>query len=93
MNKIIHNINWKGIVMGCCINDLRDKEVINVNDGKNIGTIIDANINDDGIINTLIIEQNKNLFSLNRESDIEVSWKDITKIGTDVILIKISSHE
>lgn len=75
------------------LSDLQTKNIINVNDGKNIGTIIDANINDDGIINTLIIEQNKNLFSLNRESDIEVSWKDITKIGTDVILIKISSHE
>ena len=75
------------------LSDLQTKNIINVNDGKNIGTIIDANINDDGIINTLIIEQNKNLFSLNRESDIEVSWKDITKIGTDVILIKINSHE
>ena len=75
------------------LSDLQTKNIINVNDGKNIGTIIDANINDDGIINTLNKEQNKNLFSLNRESDIEVSWKDITKIGTDVILIKISSHE
>lgn len=75
------------------LSDLQTKNIINVNDGKNIGTIIDANINDDGIINTLIIEQNKNLFSLNRESDIEVNWKDITKIGTDVILIKINSHE
>ena len=61
------------------LSDLQTKNIINVNDGKNIGT--------------LIIEQNKTLFSLNRESDIEVSWKDITKIGTDVILIKISSHE
>lgn len=75
------------------LSDLQTKNIVNINDGKNIGTIIDANITAEGTIETLVIETNKSLFSLNRESDIEVSWKDITKIGEDVILVKNPHHE
>ena len=75
------------------LSDLQTKNIVNINDGKNIGTIIDANITENGTVETLVIEANKNFFSLNRESDIEVNWKDITKIGEDVILVKPGSHE
>jgi len=53
-----------------------------------MGNIIDLDIKENGTIEALIIEQNKNIFSLNRESDTRVFWNDITKIGEDVILIK-----
>lgn len=79
--------------MNMRLSDLQTKNIVNINDGKNIGTIIDANITPEGTIETLVIETNKSLFSLNRESDIEVSWKDITKIGEDVILVKNPHHE
>lgn len=75
------------------LSDLQTKNIVNINDGKNIGTIIDANITENGAIETLIIETSKNFFSLNRESDIEVKWQDITKIGEDVILVKPGSYE
>lgn len=75
------------------LSDLQAKNIVNINDGKNIGTIIDANITPEGAIETLVIEANKSLFSLNRENDIEVNWKDITKIGEDVILVKNSQNE
>lgn len=75
------------------LSDLQTKNIVNINDGKNIGTIIDANITENGTVETLVIEANKNFFSLNRESDIEVRWQDITKIGEDVILVKPGSHE
>ena len=75
------------------LTDLQTKNIVNINDGKNIGTIIDANITENGTVETLVIEANKNFFSLNRESDIEVKWQDITKIGEDVILVKPGSHE
>lgn len=70
------------------LSDLQTKSIVSINDGKNIGSIIDANITEDGNIDTLVIETNKTFFSLNRESDIEVKWKEITKIGEDVILVK-----
>lgn len=75
------------------LSDLQTKNIVSITDGKNIGTIIDANITEDGVVEKLIIETNKNFFSLNRESDIEIKWKDITKIGEDVILVKIGQYE
>ncbi len=75
------------------LSDLQTKSIVSINDGKNIGNIIDANVTSDGTIESLVIEANKTLFSLNRESDTEINWKDITKIGEDVILVKISYHE
>ncbi len=75
------------------LSDLQTKSIVNVNDGKNIGSIIDANINNDGTIESLVIEANKTFFSLGRENDTEINWKDIAKIGEDVILVKISFHD
>ena len=75
------------------LSDWQTKSIVSVNDGKNIGNIIDANVTTDGTIESLVIEANKTFFSLNRENDTEINWKDITKIGEDVILVKISYHE
>lgn len=69
------------------LSDLQSKNIVNVADGKNIGNIIDVNIGLDGTIESLIIEASKSFFTLNRESDTEINWKDITKIGEDVILV------
>lgn len=70
------------------MSDLQAKKIINISTGKNMGNIIDADIKENGIIEGLIIEQNKNIFSLNRETDTRIYWNDITKIGEDVILVK-----
>lgn len=70
------------------LSDLQTKSIVSINDGKNIGSIIDANINNDGTIESLVIEGNKTFFSIGRENDTEINWKDITKIGEDVILVK-----
>lgn len=71
------------------LSDLQTKNIVNINDGKNVGSIIDANISEKGEIESLVIEPNKTFFSLNRETDTQIDWKDITKIGEDVILVKI----
>lgn len=70
------------------LSDLQAKKVISVLSGRNIGTIIDVKIKLDGTIESLIIEQNKGVFSLNREGGTKIMWSDITKIGEDVILVK-----
>lgn len=70
------------------LSDLQAKKIINITDGKNIGTIIDANVLENGSIESLVIESNKSLFSLNKEADTKIFWNDITKIGEDVILVK-----
>lgn len=70
------------------MSDLQSKKIINVSTGRNMGNIIDADIRENGTVEGLIIEQSKNIFSLNRESDTRIYWDDITKIGEDVILVK-----
>jgi YlmC/YmxH family sporulation protein len=74
------------------LSDLQSKDIVNVIDGKNIGNIIDVRINEvTGSIEALVIEPNKNFFSfMNRGTDTEINWKNITKIGEDVILVNIT---
>lgn len=74
------------------LSDLQSKDIVNVIDGKNIGNIIDVRINEEtGSIEALVIEPNKNFFSfMNRGTDTEINWKNITKIGEDVILVNIT---
>ena len=69
--------------------DLQSKNIVNVFDGKNVGSIIDANISNDGSIESLVIEANKKFLSFSKEEDMLVPWSDITKIGEDVILVNL----
>ena len=75
------------------LSDLQTKNVVNLKDGKNIGNIIDANINENGNIESLFLEVGKTFFSFNRDNDIEIKWQDINKIGEDVILVKPGNNE
>ena len=75
------------------LSDLQTKHIVNIRDGKNIGNIIDVNINNDGAIESLIIESGKTFFSINKDNDSEIRWKNITKIGEDVILINDNKEE
>lgn len=70
------------------MSDLQTKKIISISSGKNIGNIVDADIREDGTIESLIIDQNKSVFSFNREGDTKVFWNNITKIGEDVILVQ-----
>ena len=67
---------------------MQAKKIVSIVSGKNLGNIIDIEIGEDGKVNYLLIEQNKNIFSLNRDGDLKVFWPDITKIGEDVILVR-----
>ena len=70
------------------MSELQTKRIISVSSGKSIGNIIDAEILDNGRIESFIIDQNKSIFSLNRESDKRIYWDNISKIGEDVILVQ-----
>lgn len=75
------------------LSDLQNKNIVNVTDGRNIGSIIDVKIDEEsGNIKSFIIEPNKNffkIFSRGSNVDTEINWQSITKIGEDVILVKI----
>ena len=72
------------------LSDLQNKTVINVIDGKNIGNIIDLEINDDGTAMGLIVEKYKFLISsFSNKKELVIKWDQIKKIGEDVILVNI----
>ena len=73
------------------ISDLQKKDIINIHDGKIIGRIIDAEINEkDGSLDSLIVEKSKYMRSLfTTENDITIKFEQIKKLGSDVILIEI----
>jgi YlmC/YmxH family sporulation protein len=75
------------------LSELQNKKIINITDGKNIGNIIDINLYENGTIESLILETTKSFFFLNKETDRKIMWKDITKIGEDVILVKSNYNE
>lgn len=75
------------------LSELQSKKIINITDGKSIGSIIDINIQENGNIESLVLESTRSIFSLNKELDTYVLWKDITKIGEDVILVKLNNYE
>lgn len=73
---------------------IRDREVINIRDGKKIGVVSDMEIDfEQGKITSLIIPGSGKLIGLfSRESDIVVPWSCIKKVGIDVILVDINEE-
>ena len=66
------------------ISDLQNKDVVTIN-GKKIGKIIDAEINDEGIILYFVVEVPKFFRSLMVSfKENQVLFNQIKKIGEDV---------
>lgn len=72
------------------ISDLQTKDVINQIDGRNIGRIIDMDINEDGGINYFVVEPKKIMKKLNiYNNETSIKLSQIVKIGEDVILVDL----
>jgi len=72
------------------LSELQTKDLISVKDGRRIGKIVDAEINQEGQLIYFIIEEKKNFRKmLISPSDTKVEFSKITKIGADVILVDI----
>lgn len=72
------------------ISDLQNRAVINLIDGKNVGNIIDFEINDDGTVVGFIVEKYKFLISsFTSKKELLIKWNQVKKIGEDVILVDV----
>ena len=72
------------------LSDLQNKEIININDGKKVGNIIDIVIDKNGRSDGIIVEKSKFIISrFTNNGEIEIKWNQIEKIGEDVILVNI----
>lgn len=67
------------------LSELQLKEIINISNGKRIGTIVDVIVSTNGNIEKLVVEEKRGRkFS---KEEYEISWNQIIKIGDDIILI------
>ena len=71
--------------------DFKQKEVININDGKILGFVIDVQADfEKGEIHSIVVAKTGKIFNnINSKSNVTIEWKDIKKIGEDVILVEI----
>lgn len=70
------------------VSDLQMKDVVNQYDGKNVGRIIDIDIEENGTINFFVVEPKKMMKKFNVYStEIKIKVSEIVKIGQDVILV------
>ena len=68
--------------------DLKEKEIINVFDGKKLGRIVDILFDgSSGVVRGIVVPGERKLFR--RNEDIFVSLERIRKIGDDVILVSL----
>lgn len=71
---------------------MRNMEVIDILTGSKIGYISDFKIdcNSNKIVSLILPGEIKSWFS--KDDNIEIIWKDIVKIGSDVILVKVNQN-
>lgn len=74
--------------------DFRQKEVININDGRRLGFVCDVEIDfENGRIEAIVIPGGGRLFGfLGKENDYVIPWDSIKKIGEDIILVDIDDR-
>ncbi len=75
--------------MGVRMGDLRDRDVVNVNDGKRLGIINDIEIDiENGRIRAIIIPGAGGFMGvIGRRNDMVIPWEKIVKVGVDTILV------
>jgi YlmC/YmxH family sporulation protein len=69
--------------------ELRNKDVVNVIDGKKLGRILDVVFDIRGHIEGLVTPGLRRFVIFKPQEDVFISWCDIKKIGDDVILVEL----
>ncbi|WP_129596421.1 YlmC/YmxH family sporulation protein [Anaerophilus nitritogenes] len=74
--------------------DLREKEIINITDGRRLGYVSDIEVNlEKGRIEALVLPgPGKILNFFGKENDYLITWSEIKKIGVDVILVALKDE-
>jgi YlmC/YmxH family sporulation protein len=77
------------------ISEFQIKDVVNVADGKRLGNIGDIEINlTTGKIDAVVISGSGRVLGFfGKDDDVVIPWKNIIKIGQDVILVRYRGSE
>ncbi|MEG1930937.1 MAG: YlmC/YmxH family sporulation protein [Anaerovorax sp.] len=72
--------------------NIKNKEIINIHDGRSLGFVYDIEVNlDKGTIEGIIVPEERSFFNFfgRGDGDRVIKWKDIRRIGDDVILVDV----
>lgn len=77
------------------ISEFQIKDVVNVGDGKKLGNIGDIEINlTTGKIEAIVITGGGRVLGFfGKDEEVVIPWKNILKIGHDVILVRYKASE
>ncbi|MGG1311766.1 MULTISPECIES: YlmC/YmxH family sporulation protein [Cohnella] len=73
------------------ISDFQTKDVINIVDGKKLGQISDLELDlRQGRIDSIVVPTGSRFFGMfGSGSDVVIPWRNIVKIGADVVLVRL----
>ena len=72
----------------CNSEDFREKEVVNVRDGKKLGCVSEIEFNVcDGKLTAIVVPVEGGFLGLGTKGNIVIPWEKIVRIGEDVILV------
>ncbi|QHT60363.1 YlmC/YmxH family sporulation protein [Paenibacillus lycopersici] len=73
------------------ISDFQTKDVINIVDGRKLGQISDLELDlRQGRIDSIVVPSHSRFFGMfGSGTDVVIPWRNIVKIGTDVVLVRI----
>jgi YlmC/YmxH family sporulation protein len=73
------------------ISDFQSKDVINIVDGKKLGQVSDLELDlRQGRIDAIVVPHQGKFFGFfGGGTDIVIPWRNIVKIGLDVVLVKL----
>ncbi len=74
--------------------DFKQKEVINMSDGRRLGFVYDVEVNlEDGRIEAIIIPGGGRLFGIiGKGNEFIIPWENVKKIGEDIILVDVEER-
>jgi YlmC/YmxH family sporulation protein len=73
------------------ISEFQTKDVVNISDGKKLGTVCDLEIDlKHGRVDAIVCPGPGKFFGfLSNGQDLVIPWRNIVKIGADVILVRL----
>ena len=70
--------------------ELRQKEVININDARRLGFVTDVEVSlSGGVIEAIIVPGKAKLFNFRSNGDTVIRWENIKVIGDEVVLVDL----
>ena len=71
--------------------DLKQKDVINICDGRKLGRPIDLILNENACVEALVVPGVFSLLKPDRDGEI-IPWRRVRRIGDDVILVEVEEN-